>query len=38
MAVMTGRIITPSTIAAVRIVRPVPETGPAKKGMNRDSR
>ena len=33
-AVMIGRIITASTMATVKIVRPVPETGPAKRGMN----
>ena len=32
MAVMMGIIITASTTATVRIVRPVPETGPAKNG------
>ena len=32
MAVMIGRIMTASTMATVRIVRPVPETGPLKSG------
>ncbi len=30
MAVMIGSTMTASTTAAVRMVRPVPETGPAK--------
>ena len=32
-AVMIGRIMTASTIATVRMVRPVPETGGAKSGI-----
>ena len=32
-AVMIGRIITASTMPAVRMVRPVAEAGPAKNGM-----
>ena len=32
-AVTIGRIITASTTEAVKIVRPVPEAGPAKSGM-----
>ena len=32
MAVMIGRTMTASTIAAVKIVRPVPETGPLNSG------
>ena len=31
---MIGRIITASTMATVKTVRPVPETGPANSGMN----
>ena len=34
MAVMIGRIITASTIPAVKIVRPVADGGPAKNGRN----
>ncbi len=30
---MMGRIMTASTIATVRIVRPVPETGGANSGI-----
>jgi hypothetical protein len=33
MAVMIGRIITARTIAAVKIVRPVADGGPANSGM-----
>ena len=32
MAVMIGMTMTASTMATVRMVRPVPETGPAKSG------
>ena len=32
-AVTIGKIITASTTATVRMVRPVPEAGPAKSGM-----
>ena len=32
IAVMIGRIMTASTMATVRMVRPVPETGGAKSG------
>ena len=33
-AVTIGKIITASTTATVRMVRPVPDAGPANSGMN----